>query len=387
MLDKNNYVSFNKLYKSVKEVAYYDRLTNEYNQMTFNSLFFNSLGEYVLSHYDYDKNSIVLNKRNVFTHMDDNTYYVSNKKGKITIKSDEYDDYVNSTILNNEEVFNKMINDYEDFREFHTEHLKDAYIISVDGNHSLCLDLNNYKVAFKKNSNDPNWSSYSYIRYYNGTKSIEGNRDRVLYIKENESAYINRWVQIDKRVLPNWAKNAIKYYESKHKNVFSKLVDKIVSRKQNIKMIDNDNNNKKVHIPTDELYDRVKISNDVLFNRVDDHFEINENYINDLKYVDLSGVDFKDVLVSGIDFTDTNINFFDPQKVYKKDLSYCKFGDIDIKDNDVPFSHYTNFNGVNLCGTVIFGDSDFQFNLKGAITDNNTKIIYDHSALKYNKKK
>ncbi|MDO4995796.1 MAG: hypothetical protein Q4E69_01325 [Bacilli bacterium] len=390
MVDKNNFISFNKLYKAIKEVAYYDQLNREYNQMTFNSLFYGNFGDYALSHYDYSKSSIVINKRLFYSIFDDNTFYIKNENGKLTINSEKADDYFYSVILNNEDIFNKMINDYEDYREFHTEHLKDAYVVSVDGNSDYCLDLTDIALSFKRKSEDQERDIVEYRRFLRGTKNIEkcieGNLKMVQYIKENESAYINRWIQIDKRALPKWVNNAIKYYESKHKNIIFKLVDKLPFNKQPVP-INVEENNKKVLISKDDLYDRVKISNDLLFKRVDDHFEINEYYINDLKFIDLSNVDFKDVLVSGIDFTDTNINYFDPQKVYKKDLSYCRFGDIDMKDNNIPFSHYTDFNEVNLCGTVIYGDSDFRFNLNGAITDSNTNIIYDHSVQKYNKKK
>ena len=70
-----------------------------------------------------------------------------------------------------------------------------------------------------------------------------------------------------------------------------------------------------VKVNSDGDYDRVCVPNDLLFKRVDDHFEINDTYKDNLRYIDLSNVDFTNVLVSGIDFTDTNITYFDPQTV------------------------------------------------------------------------
>ena len=70
--------------------------------------------------------------------------------------------------------------------------------------------------------------------------------------------------------------------------------------------------------------------------------------------------------VSGIDFSETNINI-DPQRVYNKDLSGCRFGD----DNIV----FKSFEGCNLSGCDI-SDERESMGIENAYYDENTKLPY-----------
>lgn len=112
---------------------------------------------------------------------------------------------------------------------------------------------------------------------------------------------------------------------------------------------------------------RIKgITEEILFERVDDHYEFNKDFIPHLKYINLSLLRTKNLKVSGIDFRGTNIRI-NPQEVYNKDLSNSKFDD----DNIIG-----SFKGVNLCGSDISQES-FPLDLDEAIIDDNT-ILPNH---------
>ena len=86
------------------------------------------------------------------------------------------------------------------------------------------------------------------------------------------------------------------------------------------------------------------------------------------KYVDLSDETFKNVKISGMDFRGCNI-MFNPQDVYKQDISNCNF-------EGIFFPVKTSFIGVNIEGTK-FTRSTFginEMNLKEGIYDENTTL-------------
>ena len=113
------------------------------------------------------------------------------------------------------------------------------------------------------------------------------------------------------------------------------------------------------------LYHSVKIPRDILLKQVDDHLEIKDTLVPFIKYIDLSeaGILESKLKVSGIDFTDTNIILL-PQRVYKKDLSYSKFGDENL---------FGDFSDVDLRGTDISNETN-GYGFENAIIDENTKL-------------
>ena len=74
----------------------------------------------------------------------------------------------------------------------------------------------------------------------------------------------------------------------------------------------------------DKVRNSVDVGEDVLFEIVDDHFEIRQEFIPVLKYLNLEHINCRNLKVSGIDFTGTNIRI-NPQMVYMKDLSNSIF--------------------------------------------------------------
>ena len=140
-------------------------------------------------------------------------------------------------------------------------------------------------------------------------------------------------------------------------------------------------------IPLDQI-SRYPLPEKLFIEQVGDHKEIVEKYKPLLKYIDLSFVTFEDVDIHGIDFTDCNTIMIDPQKVYDKDLSECKFEHTDVKGH-LPFSISTSFDGVKLNGTRII-DNDMAMtseNFKGAITDDKTHIELNGKPINFDKSK
>jgi uncharacterized protein YjbI with pentapeptide repeats len=94
------------------------------------------------------------------------------------------------------------------------------------------------------------------------------------------------------------------------------------------------------------LQHTIPINEDFLFDdNPDGSRMIKKEFIKVLKYLDLSNINCKNMIATDIDFRFTNIDI-DPQKVFKKDLSYSRFGDNNIHK-------FRNFNGVNMTGCDI----------------------------------
>ncbi len=109
---------------------------------------------------------------------------------------------------------------------------------------------------------------------------------------------------------------------------------------------------------------RVRIPEKELILKVNGRREINPIYLPHLKHIDFSTIDSKNLKVSGIYWDQTNISI-DPQKVYKKDLSGCKFGDHNIT--------WKSFKGCNLQNCDL-GDEKESTELEEALIDEDTKL-------------
>lgn len=405
MIEYNDeYISFYKLFKAVQIVykkykKYDDFLRNQFYYMTDFSF-----DKFYIDYYDYKRDRLVIGQKRSFIYIYDNTFYVKKVNGKLITESDSKmeDTSFNDLIFKNEDIIDQTINIYRQFTDFRLNGINNYPVFDEYGE-KFFLNLNSVQMYFCKYVDDKvgERERLKYILPFYGEIRIDGVRPLVEEYKKIGDKKVKKHLKIKKSDLPDWCIKAIEMYEKNHTNIFIKLLKKSsISKKP--KLINNDIVSKKIeetHKSIENMankygelneekddYERIVVPRKLLFNNVDDHLEINKNYIDSLKYVDLSNISFDGVLVSGVDFTDTNINCFNPQTVYNKDLSYCSFGDKDIKDNSIPFDLYTDFNGVNLCGTVILGDSDFMYNIDGAITDSNTRIIYNHSNDKVKKK-
>ena len=119
-------------------------------------------------------------------------------------------------------------------------------------------------------------------------------------------------------------------------------------------------------------YLRVRIPENELLVKVDDHLEIKEEYLPYLEQIDFVYIDGNNLKVSNIDWSKTNINI-NPQTVYKKDLSYATFA-----DNNIVFK---DFNGCILIGTDI-SDEKGSYGYENAIIDEKTKLPMNKRGLK-----
>ena len=106
----------------------------------------------------------------------------------------------------------------------------------------------------------------------------------------------------------------------------------------------------KLGIEPKNLYHSIPIDQCLFLVKIDDHYEINRDIVNTdlLRFLNLSMIDFTNVLVANIDFRNTGARI-DPQKVYNKDISGCKFDDSNVK-------FYANLDDVKAVGTE-FGEN------------------------------
>ena len=110
----------------------------------------------------------------------------------------------------------------------------------------------------------------------------------------------------------------------------------------------------------------------------DDVKKIDERFIEQLKYIDLSN----------INFSDCNPILIDPQKLFNKDLSNTVFLDDQTRlNNRFPFNSSSNFENVNLSGSIITTVGPVFVNFKGMIGDSKTfKIGQNIVEVQTNKK-
>ncbi|MCX4364949.1 MAG: hypothetical protein OSJ70_04170 [Bacilli bacterium] len=95
---------------------------------------------------------------------------------------------------------------------------------------------------------------------------------------------------------------------------------------------------------------RVSIPEKNLFEKIDGVTCIKECFQPYLRYIDLSQTFFDNVYIAGLDFSHTNAKI-NPQTVYNKDLSNCRF--VTASPSDNIFSAFSDFRGCNLAGTFI----------------------------------
>ena len=155
---------------------------------------------------------------------------------------------------------------------------------------------------------------------------------------------------------------------SKEKNITSKkaeIIKEIFTLIESLKStIDKlEQNNLSDDITIKSLLHSIVVPRDILLVKVDDHYEINSEFIGALKFINFKLISTENLKVSGMDFRDTNIEI-NPQLVYKKDLSNSLFDDENI---------FGSFDGVNLCGADISKET-FLIDMDKAIKDDKTKL-------------
>lgn len=161
-----------------------------------------------------------------------------------------------------------------------------------------------------------------------------------------------------------------KRLEELQKNQIEELQNLIVNTLTSLNALIDESNTKITRYPIPE---------ELLFVEVNGVKKIADKFIPNLKYLDLSNIDFKGVDISGVDFRDCNPSFLDPQTIHGKNLSNTSFvKDVNRVNNVFPFGVNTNFNGVNLNGTNIQFNSHAFINFDGAVMNDSTVINYNY---------
>ena len=194
--------------------------------------------------------------------------------------------------------------------------------------------------------------------------------------------------------------NALTNKEEKN-NIEEEKVEKEIEEKKNLDEIKRNQieelQNLVINTLTslNELIDESKtpivkypIPEELLFSYDNGVKRINEKFIPNLKYLDLSHINFEGIDISGIDFRDCNPSFIDPQVIHNKDLSNTNFiYDTTRVNNSFPFGVNTDFNGVDLSGANFEINEHTFMTIDGAIMDNTTNINYGYSTNKDEKVK
>ncbi len=180
-------------------------------------------------------------------------------------------------------------------------------------------------------------------------------------------------VELKKEVETEKAENALE-----EKKNLEKLQKKQIEELQNL-IVNTLNSLNALIDETKTEIKRYPIPEELLFVEENGVKKIANKFIPNLKYLDLSNIDFKGVDISGIDFRDCNPSFLDPQTIYGKNLSNTSFiNDVNRVNNVFPFGVNTDFNGVNLNGANIQINSHAFMNFDGALMDDSTVINYNY---------
>ncbi len=398
--NSNNYISIKKLFNACR---YYNQ---EYHDILkyLNSSFYlknNYITDYGVDIYDYKNDYLVLSGHTPFDCFN-NEYLYFKLDGSCVVPG------VELKTQKEKEKYDEVISRYcgeitdaiillKRFKDFKTSSRKDIKLLGS----SYLLNINSFYMGLSL-KNDGTTTFYVQRDFYFDSIDYKSNSSKFIdEFSRNEKDIINNsYVNIND--LPKWCVDSI--YDYSNRDAFNRFINKFKKNRASSDIISNlkkseqneDAKNKKLNSIIQEIsglineasllfseddYKRFVLDDySILFEKKDDHLEIRKDFVSLLKYIDLSFVPFDNVYVSGIDFTDCNM-YFNPQKVYKKDLSFCIFGDADKKENVLPFSIFTNFRGVDLRGTVINDShSDFRYNLVGAIVDENTSITFSNDS-------
>ena len=93
-----------------------------------------------------------------------------------------------------------------------------------------------------------------------------------------------------------------------------------------------------------KFYHSIRVDSDTFLSKVDDHYEIKDEFLTVLNFLNLENIDTTNLKVSGVNISESNLKI-DPQTVYNKDLSNATLDD----KNLVSY----NFDGVNMEGTNV----------------------------------
>ena len=247
--------------------------------------------------------------------------------------------YLENTFLKEllQSVKLKKVIVYEDFNDLES-------IIKENNNFKNFEDL----VEIEFNGPALNSKELNYVRGALG-KNIKMN---FITIEKEEGKKFDKYKVIKAKEEAENKEKLNQDYQSILKNI-KELRLLIESFAQN-KMVSND--------MLRNLYSSIRVPDDMLIVKVKDHFEFNPDLLDVLDCIDLSRVDAHNLKLSNLDLRNKNITF-DPQVIYRKDLSNSKLADHNVI--------WSSFKGVNLSGADI-GDEKESYDIDQAKIDENT---------------
>lgn len=204
---------------------------------------------------------------------------------------------------------------------------------SVLENESADLDI----IKSMLSDTDDDISTCAMFKYYNYIKnSTESNEeDSLENERREERKEENNNYDIELERI-NSLNDKLKEEQNKETMIQIKELQQIITH------IKNPDENYTIR----RLHHTIPINEDFLFDlNPDGSKSIKKEFIDLLKYFDLSNISCNNMVATDIDFRFTNLDI-DPQKVFKKDLSYSRFGDNNIHK-------FRSFDGVNMTGCDI----------------------------------
>ncbi len=254
------------------------------------------------------------------------------------------------------------------------------YVLNNGLEGSEIVDFNEFGLfLFSRINKAPVDASYypSYLNYetFANLLAVEGKLDQI------EEEY-NRFCFEEKALTDQELKKEVEKEKAEkvieEKKNLEELQRKQIEELQNLIVNTLNSLNALIDASNTEIT-RYPIPEELLFVEENGVKKIANKFIPNLKYLDLSNIDFKGVDISGIDFRDCNPSFLDPQTIYGKNLSNTSFiNDVNRVNNVFPFGVNTDFNGVNLNGANIQINSHAFMNFDGALMDDSTVINYNY---------
>lgn len=170
------------------------------------------------------------------------------------------------------------------------------------------------------------------------------------YLEDENDCYIS-WRELDAltkriRISSNYKKSI--------EALGSSLDEKLKNLKVNLGLDKNEEMQDKEIVSDEEDLDspRFLIREDNLFEIIDGVKCVREEWQRNLRYLDLANISFEGVYIAGLDFTHSNA-VINPNLVYNKDLSNCKF-------DDRYFTYDVNLDECNtsgmIVGDIVFGE-------------------------------
>ena len=240
-----------------------------------------------------------------------------------------YDEYDNMILINPDKVKDDMSDCKFEGVYFTRPIKKDIHNSDFTGSKNALINLKDLEPSFYQDTNFTDTQVIGLNGKYmvisedgRPTNKLDSMIDKILGLEHQN-------VLISKQELESARKELIEINRKKVQEKITELL-KLVETTE------------RLGVDPKNLYHSIPVGKEELLVRIDDHYEINRNFVEYLRFLNLSMIDFTNVKVSGLDFRGSAARI-NPQLVYKKDLSNGVFDVSNIK-------FFDDFTGVNIEG-------------------------------------